>query len=122
MEEELNGEVFITADGKRLVYQPKSFLVLERIWRPDQILSQKYHEMITGVISEMSFKMLIIESVIDVREQEYDRRLVVDGEKLAKEWLENEKRNSTLEKDILDILRETNNELLELEKWRQMNR
>jgi len=105
-----------------LVFQPKSFMVLERIWRPDQILRQKYCEMISGVISEMNFKMLIIESIIDVREKEYDRRLVIDGEKLAKEWLENEKRNSTLEKNMLDILRETNNDLQAVEKWREMNK
>jgi len=122
MEEiELNGDVFITEDNV-LVFQPKSFMVLERIWRPDQILRQKYCEMISGVISEMNFKMLIIESIIDVREKEYDRRLVIDGEKLAKEWLENEKRNSTLEKNMLDILRETNNDLQAVEKWREMNK
>jgi len=96
MEYEINGELFITEDN-RLIIKQQPMLECERIWTADQIERQNRIDQEELKSLPNKIKIEDKQNLFDAREQEYNRRLIVDGEKLAKEWLENEKRNSTLD-------------------------
>jgi len=90
MYEKIDGDLFITKDNI-LITKLKPVLVCERIWNIDQIERQ-------NKIDEEELKALPnkielnnIQDIFDKREREYNLRLIQDGEKLAKQWLSNQK-------------------------------
>lgn len=90
MYKEINGDLFITKNNV-LVIKPYPVLVCERIWNAQEIERQ-------NKIDEAKLKALPnlielndIQNIFDKREREYNLRLIENGEKLAKQWLNNEK-------------------------------
>lgn len=90
MYEQINGNLFITEDNV-LIIKPNPVLVCERIWNADQIERQnKIDEEKLKALPNL-IKLNDIQDIFDKREREYNLRLIEDGEKLAKQWLSNQK-------------------------------
>jgi len=92
MYEEINGDLFITKDN-RLIIKSKPMFVLEceRIWNADQIERQNRIDELELRSLPNKVKIKEMQDIFDEREKEYNRRLIVDGEKLAKQWLSSQK-------------------------------
>jgi len=92
MYEEINGDLFITEDN-RLIIKSKPMFVLEceRIWNADQIERQNKIDELELRSLPNKVKIKEMQDIFDEREKEYNRRLIVDGEKLAKQWLNSQK-------------------------------
>lgn len=90
-----NKRQFTEEENQRFsqIVNPPEF-VCERIWSREALEKQAQIDELIRLGLPNNLEKTEQEAIFDAREIEYNRRLIEDGEKSAKEWLEQEKQNS----------------------------
>jgi hypothetical protein len=87
-----NKHPFTEEENQRFsqIVNPPEF-VCERIWSREALEKQARIDELIRLALPNELETIKQQTIFDAREAEYNRRLVNDGEKSAKEWLEQQK-------------------------------